>query len=191
MIFTLFCSLIAAIGNLRIEELQKQLFTAKEKTRVRIANGNIKLKQYAEQWETNKSNFLSIEFVKKYFEVTNKVKTVRENIENYINDSKKLATDIELKKDELFNLDKIRIIELADFMINKRPVISKLINEKVNEKRQLEKNKEVAMKNNLLSSNFTKVTNDPKNIHIDDMETHFDKYKAQETSVVSVHFITT
>ncbi|XP_039753536.1 uncharacterized protein LOC120628927 isoform X1 [Pararge aegeria] len=181
-------SLLVALesNKSRMIDLKKQLLLAKEGRQNMIENIKINIKKYEDKWLTCKSRFESIHFIKRYFEVNDKIETVRGNISSLIIETKKLSNDINLKKTELINLGQKYIIELADYMIHQRPIILKLIDDKRNEIKKIVKEKEnnnATVKNALLVSPPEKRTIKAKNVSDEDTE-YLPKNEAHDTLVL-------
>ncbi|XP_023952727.2 uncharacterized protein LOC112056516 isoform X2 [Bicyclus anynana] len=119
-----------AASKSRITDLKKQLLLAKEAKENAAKKADDQLKKYEEMWLVCKTRFQSIPFVKRYYDVVSEVDSVRGNIESLLVQSKQLDRDINSKKVELWCSDKKRIIELAEYMVHKRPALLKLIDEK-------------------------------------------------------------
>ncbi|CAH2265067.1 jg2508 [Pararge aegeria aegeria] len=187
-------SLLVALesNKSRMIDLKKQLLLAKEGRQNMIENIKINIKKYEDKWLTCKSRFESIHFIKRYFEVNDKIETVRGNISSLIIETKKLSNDINLKKTELINLGQKYIIELADYMIHQRPIILKLIDDKRNEIKKIVKEKEnnnATVKNALLVSPPEKRTIKAKNVSDEDTE-YLPKNEAHDTLVVkALYFV--
>ncbi|XP_053609738.1 uncharacterized protein LOC128674832 [Plodia interpunctella] len=111
-------------------ELRKELLLAKENKREIEEHVRLGEKKYEELWLASKSRYEGISYVQKLLETKKTAQKLKEDITVLQNDAHKLVNDIDSKKIELRNLDRQRIIELANYFVNEMPVTLNVIKEK-------------------------------------------------------------
>ncbi|XP_030019726.1 uveal autoantigen with coiled-coil domains and ankyrin repeats isoform X2 [Manduca sexta] len=120
-------------------ELKKDYLLAKEKKYEIAERINTGEKKYEQLWLESKSRYESIPFVKKFLQSQNKVQILYDNIAKYENQTKSLAKEIEIKKDDCKTLDKKRLVELAEFILHNIPKKTQIIQEKLEKINDLSK----------------------------------------------------
>lgn len=93
----------------------------------RISNGE---KKYEALWLESKERYEGIPYVQKLLQATAEAQILKENIVELGNQSCLLLKEYKIKKDYYTQLDRNRILELADYFINILPKAVKALNEK-------------------------------------------------------------
>ncbi|XP_069359322.1 rootletin-like isoform X2 [Maniola hyperantus] len=150
-------------------ELKKLLAERQQAHILVVEEKNETLKKYEERWLVCKNLVEKFPFNKSFFEKNNEIETVRRGINSITNEVEEKRSDIILKKTELLNMRNKYIVELADYMINKEPLITKSIHEEINAIKKLKNETKInnpVMKNKLLSASLVepKLTIEAKNV---------------------------
>ncbi|CAG9786854.1 unnamed protein product [Diatraea saccharalis] len=87
-------------------------------------------KKYEDLWLEAKARYESIPFVQKLLQAQNRTQTIKEDLSNLIHESEDLSKEIEKKRQFLANLNKQRIVELAQYIVHDLPKAKKTIQEK-------------------------------------------------------------
>ncbi|XP_045772579.1 uncharacterized protein LOC123872386 [Maniola jurtina] len=155
----------------RNQVLKNQLLLATDQKAYIVKERNETLKKYKEKWLSSKNLFENIPFIKRFIEKNNEIETVKRRINSITNEVEKLRSDIILKKTELLHVRNKNIVELADYMINKKPLILKRIYEATSGIKKLKNEKQISkpvIKNKLPASGSTKPTVKAKKISTED-----------------------
>ncbi|XP_045773208.1 uncharacterized protein LOC123872739 [Maniola jurtina] len=166
-------SLLAALEAYKSTNLvlKNRSLLAKEQNAYILEQRIKTLKIYEEKWLTTKNLFENIPFIKSFIEKNYEIETVKRGIDSINNEVEKMRSDIILKKTEFLNMRNKNIVELADYMINKKPLILKSINEATNAIKNLKNEKQInnpVMKNKLPASGLNKLTIKAKKISTED-----------------------
>ncbi|XP_073956139.1 uncharacterized protein isoform X1 [Choristoneura fumiferana] len=102
-------------------ELKKEWQLAKERTQENIGRIQLGEKKYEELWEHSKNRYESIGFVRNWLQANRKTKDLTGNIQILENESKELLNEIKIKDGIISELNKKRIIELAEYLIHEQP----------------------------------------------------------------------
>ncbi|XP_013145115.1 PREDICTED: interaptin-like [Papilio polytes] len=90
-------------------------------------------KKYEQLWLSSKGRFENLPFVKLCLDGKNKIQLIENNINNLSNKCAALSDEIKLKKRAAQDHTQKHVIDLAKFIINDRPKVLKMIQERINE----------------------------------------------------------
>lgn len=102
-------------------ELKKEWQLAKERTQENIGRIELGEKKYEQLWEECKNRYESIGFVQNWLQANKKSKDLTGNIHIFENETKELFNEIKIKESILSELNKKRVIELAEYVIREKP----------------------------------------------------------------------
>lgn len=90
-------------------------------------------KKYEQLWLSSKGRFENLPFVKLCLDGKNKIQSIENNINNLSNKCAALSDEIKLKKRAAQDHTQKHVIDLAKFIINDKPKVLKMIQERINE----------------------------------------------------------
>lgn len=111
-------------------ELKKDLLVAREKRLAIIERLKTGEQKYENMWLECKNRYESLPYVQKLQETTEKEKRLKDQTKALDKQAELLAKEIEAKKEACLKIDRERITQLAEFMVNDRPKLIQRANEK-------------------------------------------------------------
>lgn len=139
----------------------------------RISKGE---KKYEALWLESKERYESIPFVQNLIQARSETQILKDNIVTHENKSHLLIKELQKKKDFFANLDKHRIIELAEYIVNFMPDTTKAIQEKSTAINEI--SKEI----DNIAQNKEHIAKKQSNTNIKQMENNCDEIKNIKSS---------
>ncbi|CAB3261643.1 unnamed protein product [Arctia plantaginis] len=111
-------------------EIKKEWLLAKNRKADIIEHVNEGIKKYGAKWSECKTRYESIPFVQNLLQSLEKQKTTDQTINDMDKEITKLYDEMEIRRKKCNELNIIRAVELANFMIHERPKTIKTLKEK-------------------------------------------------------------